>query len=78
MANLSNVNNSSLNDIEENKNKLNTAKNLSLELQKYFENKENPYKDIDKQLNPFEVDELISNFVNYPLFLKIISISLVS
>ena len=59
--NISNVNNSSLNEIEENKNKLNTAKNLSLELQKYFENKENPYKDIDKQLNPFEVDELISN-----------------
>ena len=53
-SNISNVNNSSLNDIEENKNKLNTAKNLSLELQKYFENKENPYKDIDKQLNPLK------------------------
>lgn len=58
--NISNVVNASMNDIEEGKNKLNTAKNLSLELQKYFKNKKNPYEDIEKQLNPFEVDELIS------------------
>lgn len=57
---ISNVVNASLNEIEEVKNKLDTAKNLSLELKKYFNNKKNPYEDIEKQLNPFEVDELIS------------------
>lgn len=57
---ISNVVNASQNEIEEGKNKLNTAKNLSLELKKYFNNKKNPYEEIEKQLNPFEVDELIS------------------
>lgn len=63
---LTNIKNSSLNDIEDSKFKLNTAKNLGKEVNGYFKNKHNPYANLEKQLNPFEIDELKSISINIP------------